>query len=188
MKKIIAIALALMLCVTALSVSAFAAEGDTITIHVQVPEGTATPNYWAWGAAASMPEGAAWPGVAMTADGEWYTFEVAVGTTGLVINTDGDNDKSADITITGDCDAWIVCSIGDDGHFVADNVSYDAPEADAPEADAPEADAPEADAPEADAPEADEPAKTGDMGLAAVSVALLAATAGLVAIVSKKEN
>lgn len=34
----------------------------------------------------------------------------------------------------------------------------------------------------------DQPAKTGDFSLAAVSVALLAATAGLVAIVSKKEN
>ena len=34
----------------------------------------------------------------------------------------------------------------------------------------------------------DQPAKTGDLSLAAVSVALLAATAGLVAIVSKKED
>lgn len=164
MKKLFAIALALMLCVGALSIAAFAAE-DTITIHVQVPEGTATPNIWAWGVDGSMPAGSAWPGVAMTADGEWYTFEVAAGTTGMLINTDGDTDKSADITIDGDKDVWVVCSIGEDGHFAADSVSYEAPSAGG-----------------------DEIPETGDMGLAAVSVALLAATAGLVVTVSKKKE
>ena len=146
MKKIIAIALALMLCVGVLSVSAFAAEGDTFTINVQVPEGTATPNIWAWGGYGNAFEGASWPGVAMTAAGDWYVAEVPAGTVGMLINTAGDADKSADVELTGDADVWVIFSIGGDGKFVADSVSYDAPGADTP----------------ADPETPDEPAKLGN--------------------------
>ena len=122
MKKMIAIVLALMLCVSALSVVAFAAE-DTYTVHVKVPAGTATPKLWAWGDYGDAFS--TWPGNELTADGEWYVVDVPMGTVGLIVNTDGDTDKSADIAVDGDKDVWVTCSIGDDGHFVADSISYD---------------------------------------------------------------
>lgn len=127
MKKMIAIVLALMLCVSALSVVAFAAE-DTFTVHVKMPEGFGTPNIWAWGATNSMPEGAAWPGVAMTAAGEWYTYEAPVGTNGLVINTAGDTDKTGDITIDGTGDVWVVLT-SDNGKLAQEAIYTEDPAA-----------------------------------------------------------
>ena len=274
MKKMIAIVLALMLCVSALSVVAFAAD-DTFTVHVKMPEGFGTPNIWAWGATNSMPAGAAWPGVAMTAAGEWYTYEAPVGTTGLVINTAGDADKTADITIDGTADVWVVLT-SDNGKLAQEAIYNEDPAAGGEPAPDPDpAPAPEAyyvagtgalcngkewvvDAAENKMTKGDDgiwtitytavpagehklkvtggnwnacwgainggdadgnivftleeatdvivkynPANqkvtvlvngkdmnpsTGDMGLAGVSVALLAATAGLVAIVSKKKE
>lgn len=188
MKKMFAIVLALMLCVSALSVVAFAAEGD-VTIHAEVPEGWGAPNAYTW-----EPEDlGSWPGSAMTEnDGCWEATMPGTHTT-LIIN-DGTN-QTVDLTIEAGKDVWVVVSetAGDEGKFTA-TISYedpnggtDAPETDAPETDAPETDAPETDAPETETPETENP-KTGDMSIAAVSVALLTAAAGLVATVSKKKE
>ncbi len=101
MKKLFAIALALMLCICALSVCAFAAE-DTITIYVSIESETA-PNAWAWGDYGNAFSG--WPGEAMTKDGEYWTIEVPVGTTGFIANNG--TAQTSDITIAGTEDVYI---------------------------------------------------------------------------------
>ena len=205
MKKIIAIALALMLCVTALSVSAFAAfEVDSLAVV-----GSNIPGVSEWdpadpaGDMTEVSAGVYEKVLEMTAGTE-MKFKVAgndawvdscnFGSATIVLGEVAEMDcsgGSSDMPFTAEKDMTIKITVdltGDVATILVEEVVADAPETDAPETDAPETDAPETDAPETDAPETDEPAKTGDMGLAAVSVALLAATAGLVAIVSKKEN
>ena len=139
MKKIIAIALALMLCVGAMSVVAFAAEGN-VTIHAQMPEGSATPNLWAWNGTDNAFD--TWPGQAMTLNGDYYEIEVPNWVTGMIINTDGDNDKSADITVEAGKDVWLVCTVGDDGKLVAE-VYYEDPANGGTAVEQPEATTPE---------------------------------------------
>ena len=84
MKKMFAIVLALMLCVSALSVAAFAAEGE-VTVHAVVPEGWDAPNCYSWvdGVGATN-----WPGIAMTAE-EGYAAQTAdenlIGSCGVTL-------------------------------------------------------------------------------------------------------
>lgn len=119
MKKLIAIALVLMLCISALSITAFAA--DTITVYVSIDSSKA-PYAWAWGGYGNAFT-ASWPGVAMTRSGDWWKIEVPTGTTGFIANNgvaDG-TIKTADIAISGDKDVWITVS----ADFKSYSVSYD---------------------------------------------------------------
>ncbi len=122
MKKMIAIVLALMLCVSALSVVAFAAE-DTITVHVQMPEGAAQPSLWAW--EGTNNAFSAWPGEKMTLNGDWYEIEVPNWVTGLIVSTNGNVDQTDDTTVEAGKDVWLVCVMGDDGKYDVASVSYD---------------------------------------------------------------
>ena len=118
MKKMIAIVLALMLCVSALSVVAFAAEGN-ITIHVQMPEGALTPSIWAWGGSGDVFAAEGWPGKQMTKNGDWWEIEVPADTTGIIVSTQGNVDQTDNIEDTFDKDVWITCTMGDDGKYDA---------------------------------------------------------------------
>lgn len=60
-------------------------------------------NVYYWGTGVTSP---AWPGVAMTSvvgtDGNTYKcYKVPAGTTGIIFNTNGDKDKTGDLTYTG---------------------------------------------------------------------------------------
>ena len=114
MKKLIAIALVLMLCISALSIAAFAA--GTITVYVSIDSATA-PNAWAWGGYGNAFT--SWPGNAMTKDGDWYKIEVPTGTTGFIANNG--SAQTSDIAISGDKDVWITVS----SDFKTYSVSYD---------------------------------------------------------------
>lgn len=168
MKKLFAIALALMLCVSVLSVAAFAAD-DTITVHAQVPIDWDAPNVYTW---ITGQEGSiAWPGTAMKLEGDWWVGEVPATDDNVIINNG--SAQTGDTPMDAGKDVWVV--VADD---LSVTVSYAEPGADAPSTDAPSTDAPTT----GTSPE------TGDMGIAAASMALLAATAGLVATVSKKKE
>ena len=104
MKKLFAIALVLVLCIGALSICSFAAE-DTFTVYVTIDSETA-PNAWAWGDYGNAFS--AWPGVPMEKDGDYWTIEVPMGTTGFIANNG--TAKTADIAISGTGDAYITVS------------------------------------------------------------------------------
>ena len=78
MKKLIAIALVMMLCISALSMAAFAAETFTVTVEM---DSASAPYAWAWGDYGNAFS--SWPGVPMTKDGDVWKIDVPMGTTGF---------------------------------------------------------------------------------------------------------
>jgi hypothetical protein len=92
MKKMIAIALALMLCVSALSVVAFADDGVTITIEAH--ESWDACYVYTWGAT-GMGE---WPGMKLTAgaDGK-YTVTISGAFDGMVVSAGNGKPQTVDI-------------------------------------------------------------------------------------------
>ena len=80
---------------------------DTYTLYARVPSHWGVPNIWAWSdAGENVFE--AWPGQAMTGvgDGEWYSVELPVSATNVLINYNGDSYKTNDIKVNGS-DVWI---------------------------------------------------------------------------------
>ena len=134
------------------------AETEMINVYVIIDSETA-PMAWAWGANGDVFE--TWPGVAMTAEGDMWKIEVPKGTTGFIANN-GNGTQTSDITIDGTKDCWITVS----ADYKTVEVSYEAPSAGG---------------------EIEPPAQTGDMSIAGLALAALAATAGLV-VMKKKEN
>jgi LPXTG-motif cell wall-anchored protein len=128
-----------------------------INVYVIIDSETA-PMAWAWGEYGNAFE--AWPGVAMTAEGDMWKIEVPKGTTGFIANN-GNGTQTSDITIDGTKDCWITVS----ADYKTVEVSYEAPAGG----------------------EIEPPAQTGDMSIAGLALAALAATAGLV-VMKKKEN
>lgn len=171
MKKLFAISMVLLLCASALSVAAFAA--DTVTVYAQVPLSWDAPNVYTWMTGGEGSVG--WPGTAMTQEGDWWVAQVPATDDNIIINNGSGSPQTGDTSMEAGKDVWVV--VGDESNVT---VSYEAPADVAPEA-------PETEAPETEAPETNSPA-TGDMGITAVSMALLAATAGLVATISKKKD
>ena len=134
------------------------AETEMINVYVIIDSETA-PMAWAWGEYGNAFE--AWPGQAMTAEGDMWKIEVPKGTTGFIANN-GNGTQTDDITIDGTKDCWITVS----ADYKTVEVSYEAPSAGG---------------------EIEPPAQTGDMSIAGLALVALAATAGLV-VMKKKEN
>lgn len=124
MKKMFAIVLALMLCVSVLSVAAFAAEGDTV-VHAKVPAEWNAPNVYGWTDPTGNP---AWPGTAMTADGEWWVGTIDAANDRVIINnSDGTSGpQTVDITIEAGKEVWLV--ISEEGGSFNASVSYEGPD------------------------------------------------------------
>ena len=104
MKKLIAIALVMMLCISALSMAAFAAETFTVTVEM---DSASAPYAWAWGDYGNAFS--SWPGVPMTKDGDVWKIDVPMGTTGFIVNNGGSS-KTKDISIPGTGDVTIQVS------------------------------------------------------------------------------
>jgi hypothetical protein len=134
------------------------AEVEMINVYVSIDSETA-PMAWAWGEYGNAFE--AWPGVAMTAEGDLWKIEVPKGTTGFIANN-GNGTQTSDIAIDGTKDCWITVS----ADYKTVEVSYEAPSVEE---------------------EIKPPAQTGDMSIAGLALVALAATAGLV-VMKKKEN
>ena len=118
MKKIIAIALVLMLCVSALSVAAFAA--DTVTIYAKVLDGWTNVGCYTWN-----PEDlGGWPGSKMTlgSDG-WYKITMPGTHTTVIINSD--QGQTVNIPIEAGKDVWITVNNEKSGTNYKAAVSYD---------------------------------------------------------------
>ncbi len=132
-------------------------EAETVNVYVQVPADWADPCLWAW------IEGVdnsnvfdAWPGEALTLEGDWYVVSIPNDTNSVIVNANAGAVQTGNLTIETGKDVYIVVT-------AADNVaiSYTEPTEGIP--------------------------GTGDMNIAALVVAMLAATAGAVVIGKKKE-
>lgn len=135
---------------------------EKVTVHAKVPASWEAANLWAWGSEGNAFE--AWPGEAMTLNNGWYEIEMPNWVTGLLLNYNGDANKTGDIAVEAGKEVWIVLS--DD---LTPSVTYTNPDAQKP---------------------ADKNnAGTGDAtALVAISAAMLLAATGVVAIVSNKKH
>ena len=122
MKKLIAIALVLMLCISALSISAFAA--DTVKVTAEVPADWTTAYCYYWGGTA-----VSWPGVEMTKSGNSWTANIPANSTYVIITAGASGPQTVDLAVEAGKDVKVVLgSKGGDGKFTA-TVNGVAPEA-----------------------------------------------------------
>ena len=93
MKKMIAIALVLMLCVSALSISAFAA--GTVTVTAEVPADWTTAYVYYWGG-----DSVQWPGVQMTKSGNKWVAEIPNNSANVIITAGASGPQTLDLAVT----------------------------------------------------------------------------------------
>ncbi len=128
MKKTLAIILAAVLCLCLLPMAAFAArEAETFTVHVKVPDDWKDVTLGAWykeNGEDVIVVGTEWWGALMTlgADG-WYTYDVPVTATNLLITSEKGNGHCAEgISGFEPRELWIVAKDGHDNTY-----SYEKP-------------------------------------------------------------
>lgn len=114
MKRILSLALTLvlflsMLCGSATEAQAFSFwKKKNITVHAYVPSDWENPGCWAW----SEPKGKdafdAWPGEAMTKNGEWYAVEAPDWVNYIIINGNEGTVQTADLPVEAGRELWVV--------------------------------------------------------------------------------
>ena len=81
---------------------------QTTTVFAYIPEDWANPSCWAWSEADDVNAFDAWPGEAMTQNGEWYTVEVPNWVDHVIINGNSGEVQTADLPIEPGKDIWVV--------------------------------------------------------------------------------
>ena len=81
---------------------------DDITVHAQVPADWADPCCWAWSAPDGTNAFTAWPGEALTLDGDWYTIQVPGWINSVIINANEGSVQTTDLSVEAGKDIWIV--------------------------------------------------------------------------------
>lgn len=156
---------------------------EDITVHAQVPEDWKNPCCWAWSAPDGTNAFAAWPGEALTQDGDWYTIPVPGWINSIIINGNEGSIQTTDLSVEPGKDLWIVVTGPDSAA-----VSYEEPATAAP---APETtaatEATEAPATEAPAAPAEKKSNTGAVVGAVAAVAVLGGGAAVIAGKKKKQ-
>ena len=153
---------------------------DDITVHAQVPADWTEPCCWAWSAPDGTNAFTAWPGEALTLDGDWYTIQVPGWINSVIINGNAGSVQTTDLSVEAGKDIWIVVT---DSENAA--VTYEEPAA-APVPE--ETEAPATEAPPAEAP-AEQPAEeTGGNTGPIIGVVAAAAVIGGAAVALKKKK
>lgn len=154
-----------------------------ITVYAQVPADWADPCCWAW----SAPDGTnafnAWPGEALTKDGDWYAIEVPGWINSVIINANEGTVQTTDLSVEAGKNVWVVVTDPENA-----TVSYEEPAAPAVPQET-EAPAPETEAPATEAP-AETPAEEGGNNTGAIVgvVAAVVVLGGGAALVMKKKK
>lgn len=153
---------------------------DDITVHAQVPADWADPCCWAWSAPDGTNAFTAWPGEALTLDGDWYTIQVPGWINSVIINGNAGSVQTTDLSVEAGKDIWIVVT---DPENAA--VTYEEPAAPAvPE----ETEAPVTEAPATEAL-TEQPAEKGSSNTGViVGVVAAAAVIGGAAVALKKKK
>ena len=154
-----------------------------ITVYAQVPADWANPCCWAWSAPDGTNAFSAWPGEALTQDGDWYAIEVPGWINSVIINANEGTVQTSDLSVEAGKDVWVVVTDPENA-----TVSYEEPAALATPAET-EAPAPETEAPATEAP-AETPADEGGNNTGAIIgvVAAVAVLGGGAALVMKKKK
>ena len=154
-----------------------------ITVYAQVPADWANPCCWAW----SAPDGTnafnAWPGEALTQDGDWYAIEVPGWINSVIINANEGTVQTSDLSVEAGKNVWVVVTDPENA-----TVSYEEPAAQATPAET-EAPTPETEAPATEAP-VETPAEEGgnNTGVIIGVVAAVAVLGGGAALVMTKKK
>ena len=153
---------------------------DDITVHAQVPADWADPCCWAWSAPDGTNAFTAWPGEALTLDGDWCTIQVPGWINSVIINGNAGSVQTTDLSVEAGKDIWIVVT---DPENAA--VTYEEPVAPAvPE----ETEAPVTEAPATEAL-TEQPAEKGGSNTGViVGVVAAAAVIGGAAVALKKKK
>ncbi len=154
-----------------------------IKIHAQVPADWAAPHCWAW----SAPDGTnafnAWPGEALTQEGDWYTIEAPGWINSVIINANEGGIQTADLSVEPGKEVWVVVTDKDNA-----TVSYEEPAAKPPVDTPPQSTAPSTETPEPSA----EPAAEKEPGNPGLIIGIVAAVAvlggGAALVISKKKK
>ncbi len=162
---------------------------EDITIYAQVPADWAGPCCWAWSAPDGTNAFSAWPGEALTQDGEWYTIQVPGWINSVIINANEGGIQTTDLSVEAGKDVWVVVTDAENAAvYYEEPAAAEAP-AEEPEAPAEEPEAPAAPAEPAPAPEAPAEEGGGNAGLIIGIVAVLVVIcAVVVAVVIKKKK
>ena len=82
---------------------------ENITVHVQAPADWTEPCLWAWSAPDGTNAFSAWPGEPLT-QGEdgWYTMEVPGWINSVIVNGNGGEVQTSDISVEPGRDIWLV--------------------------------------------------------------------------------
>lgn len=87
---------------------------EDITVKAYVPEDWDGPAFWAW----LDPDGAnafdAWPGQEFEEDGDWYVTTAPGWVNSVIVNANGGEVQTDDITVEPGKDLWIVVKAPDD--------------------------------------------------------------------------
>lgn len=97
---------------------------ENITIHAQVPADWEAPCCWAWSAPDGTNVFSAWPGEALTLDGDWYTIEVPGWINSVIINANEGSIQTTDLSVEVGKDVWVVVTDAENA-----DVSYEEPAA-----------------------------------------------------------
>lgn len=89
------------------------AEIPNITVHVQAPADWDTPNLWAWSAPDGTNVYTTWPGEALESNGDWLTKEIPGWVNSIIVNANGGEVQTSDISIEAGKDVWVVVSSAD---------------------------------------------------------------------------
>ena len=79
-----------------------------VTVHVQVPADWSAPCCWAWSAPDGTNAFSAWPGEALSQDGDWYTIEVPGWINSVIINANEGTVQTTDLSVETGKDIWVV--------------------------------------------------------------------------------
>lgn len=95
-----------------------------VTVHVQVPADWSAPCCWAWSAPDGTNAFSAWPGEALSQDGDWYTIEVPGWINSVIINANEGTVQTTDLSVETGKDIWVVVTDPENA-----TVSYEEPTA-----------------------------------------------------------
>lgn len=162
---------------------------ENITVYAKVPADWADPCCWAWSAPDGTNAFSAWPGEALTLDGEWYVIEAPGWINSVIINGNEGSIQTSDLSVEAGKDVWVVVDSPESA-----TVYYEAP-TDAPAEDAASEEVAEAVAEveqettaDVESSTVDENAGGNNTGLIVGIVVVVIALAGGAVVVSKKNK
>lgn len=100
---------------------------EKFVVHAYVPLSWKTVNMWAWSAPDGTNAFSAWPGEALTQDGDWYTIEAPGWINSVIINANEGSIQTSDLSVEVGKDVWVVVTDAENA-----SVSYEEPAAQPP--------------------------------------------------------